>query len=60
MHIMTAAVGDGSAFCLLQAPDGEHFAVVGPDGNFWVGCETFYPAIWNQYVNVCHGIVRQQ
>ncbi len=29
--------------------DTTHFAIVGPDNNFQVGCETFWPAIFNQY-----------
>lgn len=32
------------------SPVGDYFAVVNSDGNFEVGCQTFYPAIWNQYV----------
>ncbi|DBB02500.1 hypothetical protein WJX82_002641 [Trebouxia sp. C0006] len=29
--------------------DTTHFAIVGPDNNFQVGCETFWPAIFNQW-----------
>lgn len=32
----------------LQVNDTEHFAIVGADNTFQVGCETFYPAIFNQ------------
>ncbi|KAL3130967.1 hypothetical protein ABBQ38_000290 [Trebouxia sp. C0009 RCD-2024] len=29
--------------------DTEHFATVGPDNNFRLGCQTFWPAIFNQW-----------
>ena len=28
----------------------EYFITIGPDGNFRNGCQTFYPAGWNQCV----------
>ena len=30
-----------------QAPAGSYFVSVGADGNFLIGCKTFYPAIFN-------------
>jgi hypothetical protein len=37
----------------LQAPDGNNFVRV-LDGDFVVGCETFYPAMYNQYAQKLH------
>jgi hypothetical protein len=31
----------------------EYFITVGPDGNFRNGCQTFFPAGWNQCVRFC-------
>ena len=36
------------ALSWLQVRDTEHFATVGPDNNFQLGCQTFWPAIFNQ------------
>ena len=33
---------------LVQVKDTDHFAIVGADNTFQLGCDTFYPAIFNQ------------
>ena len=38
---------------VLQGPANNDFVKI-VDGDFVVGCETFYPAIWNQY-GPCYG-----
>ncbi|KAL0028744.1 hypothetical protein WJX79_004058 [Trebouxia sp. C0005] len=47
--LLVAAALLVSASAQSSPVDTTHFAIVGPDNSFQVGCETFWPAIFNQW-----------